>query len=193
MFKNYSSINLYDHFTYNNEIIHNFTTIHDTLSLVPPSIAIFTIALQLFSALSFFFPIIERPSGFTTSHTPSDATTTPKQVLSISQTLISASPITPISFDTKSPKLPIYTNVNAKPYDDNTDIAENLSMQIKSPVLWQQTIENMIADGFTDFIEVGPGKTLCGLIKKISKDVNVYSAETDELTSQIASEVKCNA
>ena len=76
MFKNYSSINLYDHFTYNNEIIHNFTTIHDTLSLVPPSIAIFTIALQLFSALSFFFPIIERPSGFTTSHTPSDAKTT---------------------------------------------------------------------------------------------------------------------
>lgn len=97
------------------------------------------------------------------------------------------------AFDIKSPKLPVYSNVNAKPYEDNTDIAENLSMQIKSPVLWQQTIENMIADGFTDFIEVGPGKTLCGLIKKISKDVNVYSAETDELTSQIASEVKCNA
>ena len=97
------------------------------------------------------------------------------------------------AFDIKSPKLPVYSNVNAKPYDDNTDIAENLSMQIKSPVLWQQTIENMIADDFTDFIEVGPGKTLCGLIKKISKDVNVYSAETDELTSQIASEVKCNA
>lgn len=97
------------------------------------------------------------------------------------------------SCEIKAPGIPVYSNVNAKPYGENTDIRENLARQIKNPVLWQQTVENMIADGFTDFIEVGPGKTLCGLIKKISKDVNVYSAETEELVRAIASEVNCDA
>lgn len=97
------------------------------------------------------------------------------------------------NYDIKIPGIPVYSNVNAKPYGENTDIPENLARQIKNPVLWQQTIENMLADGFTDFIEVGPGKTLCGLIKKISKDVNVYSAETEELVLGIASEVGVNA
>lgn len=93
------------------------------------------------------------------------------------------------NYDIKTPEIPVYSNVSAKPYGENTDIPENLARQIQNPVLWQQTVENMIADGFTDFIEVGPGKTLCGLIKKISKDVNVYSAETEELVLGIASEV----
>lgn len=96
-------------------------------------------------------------------------------------------------YEIKQPKISVYSNVSAKPYDERTNVAENLSAQIKSPVLWQQTVENMIADGFTDFIEVGPGKTLCGLIKKISKDVRVYSAETEEQTREIAAEVKADA
>ena len=51
----------------------------------------------------------------------------------------------------------------------------------------------MISDGFTDFIEVGAGKTLCGLIKKISKEVNVYSVQDAETLSAVIEEVKANA
>ena len=75
----------------------------------------------------------------------------------------------------KAPTLPVYSNLTAQPYDGN--VAENLKAQIQNPVLWQKTVENLIAEGFTEFIEVGAGKTLCGLIKKISKDVNTYSVE----------------
>lgn len=75
----------------------------------------------------------------------------------------------------KAPTIPVYSNLTAQPYDGN--VAENLKAQIQNPVLWQKTVENLIAEGFTEFIEVGAGKTLCGLIKKISKDVNTYSVE----------------
>ncbi len=77
-----------------------------------------------------------------------------------------------------TPKIPVYSNLTAEPYTDN--IAENLENQIKNPVLWQKTIETLISEGFTEFIEVGAGKTLCGLIKKTSKDVNTYSVENAE-------------
>lgn len=87
--------------------------------------------------------------------------------------------------------LPVYSNVTAEPYGD--DITDCLAMQIKSPVKWQQIIENMIRDGFTDFIELGPGKTLSKLISKISKDVNVYSVEDTETLNKTLAEVKTNA
>ena len=90
-----------------------------------------------------------------------------------------------------TPKIPVYANLTAKPYGD--EIAQTLKMQMQSPVKWQETIENMIADGFTDFIEVGPGKTLCGLIKKISKEVNVYSVECAETLAETVEAVKNNA
>ena len=64
---------------------------------------------------------------------------------------------------------------------------------IKRPVKWQETIENMIDNGYTDFIEVGAGKTLCGLIKKISKDVRVYSVEDEESLNITVQAVKENA
>jgi len=60
-------------------------------------------------------------------------------------------------------------------------------------VRWQETIENMITEGFTDFIEVGAGKTLCGLIKKISKEVRVYSVEDEETLKTTIEAVKENA
>lgn len=94
-------------------------------------------------------------------------------------------------FDIKQPEIPVYSNVTAKVYGEN--IAATLKEQIKSPVMWQKIIENMISDGFTDFIEIGPGKTLRGLITKISKDVNVYSAADAESIEKTVSEVKCNA
>lgn len=73
------------------------------------------------------------------------------------------------------PVLPVYANRTAQPYGDN--IVEMLAGQLNHPVYWQKTIENMISDGITTFIEVGPGKTLRGLIKKISSDVRVLNVE----------------
>ncbi len=94
-------------------------------------------------------------------------------------------------YDITTPELPVYANLTAKPYGD--DVLSTLSQQMKSPVKWQETVENMINDGFTDFIEVGPGKTLCGLISKISKDVHTYSVENEETLLETVQAVKENA
>lgn len=67
----------------------------------------------------------------------------------------------------------LYSNKTAKPYGEN--VAELLSEQIKSPVLWEETIRNMIRSGMDTFIEIGPGKTLMNMIKKINAEVKVYS------------------
>ncbi len=69
----------------------------------------------------------------------------------------------------KDAECPIYQNVTAKPYSSATEIKQNLINQLTSPVLWTQSVQNMIADGATEFIEFGPGKTLQGLIKKINR------------------------
>lgn len=81
-------------------------------------------------------------------------------------------------FELIKPKTDVYANISALPYEDN--IADNLSRQINNPVLWQKTVENMISDGVTTFIEVGCGKTLTNLIGKISKEVKVYNVEDAE-------------
>jgi [acyl-carrier-protein] S-malonyltransferase len=70
---------------------------------------------------------------------------------------------------------PVYQNVDAKPYSDPEQIKENLIKQLTAPVRWTQTIQNMISDGATEFIECGPGKVLQGLVKKIHKDAEVSS------------------
>jgi len=64
-----------------------------------------------------------------------------------------------------APKIPVYANITARPYGDG--IAAILSKQMDSPVLWQTTVENMLADGITEFNETGPGIVLTGLIAKI--------------------------
>ncbi len=71
-----------------------------------------------------------------------------------------------------SAKIPVYANSTAGLYGDPKIY---LPKQINNPVLWQKTIENMVADGFDTFIEVGAGKTLSGLIKKIDSNVRVCS------------------
>ncbi len=76
----------------------------------------------------------------------------------------------------KSPICPIYQNVFATPVIDPVKIKENLIAQLTAPVRWTQTIQNMITDGAEKFIEVGPGKVLQGLVKKISKDMEAVSA-----------------
>lgn len=71
---------------------------------------------------------------------------------------------------------PVYQNVDARPYSDPELIKENLIRQLTSPVRWTQTIQQMIQDGATQFIECGPGKVLQGLVKKINKEVEAVSA-----------------
>jgi [acyl-carrier-protein] S-malonyltransferase len=68
------------------------------------------------------------------------------------------------------PICPVYQNVHAKPVKDPAEIKQNLIAQLTAPVRWTQTIQNMITDGATQFIEVGPGKVLQGLVKKVNKE-----------------------
>ncbi|MCL2329159.1 MAG: ACP S-malonyltransferase [Bacteroidetes bacterium] len=75
------------------------------------------------------------------------------------------------------PICPVYQNVDALPYTDATEIKAHLIAQLTAPVRWTQTVQNMIADGVTSFTEVGPGKVLQGLVKKVNKDIEAASAE----------------
>ena len=65
--------------------------------------------------------------------------------------------------------IPIYSNVNAKPTRKGSDIKKSLINQLENPVLWFDSINNMVNDKFSKFTEIGPGKVLCGLNKKINK------------------------
>ncbi|MCE1187723.1 MAG: ACP S-malonyltransferase [Ignavibacteria bacterium] len=67
-----------------------------------------------------------------------------------------------------SARKPVYANVTAKPVVDPQVIKDLLYKQVTAPVLWEETIKNMVADGFDEFVEVGPGKVLQGLVKRIA-------------------------
>ena len=75
-----------------------------------------------------------------------------------------------------APSCPIYQNVTANAVTNEKDIKTNLISQLTAPVKWTQSVQQMIADGATLFTEVGPGKVLQGLIKKINKDAQTQSA-----------------
>ena len=90
-----------------------------------------------------------------------------------------------------TPQIPVYANATAQPYGE--DVPHMLQKQIHNPVRWQETIENMIADGYTTFIEVGAGKTLSGLIKKISKEVAVFSVQDSATLNETLRGLKENA
>ncbi|MCK5821291.1 MAG: ACP S-malonyltransferase, partial [Bacteroidales bacterium] len=75
------------------------------------------------------------------------------------------------------PRCPIYQNYNAKPQSDPDQIRQNLVLQLTNPVRWTQTVQNMLSDEATEFIEVGPGKVLQGLIKKVDRGCQVSSAQ----------------
>lgn len=72
-----------------------------------------------------------------------------------------------------SPTCPVYQNVDARPHTNPAEIKANLVAQLTAPVRWTATVQNMIADGATEFIEFGPGKVLQGLVAKISREVTV--------------------
>jgi len=75
-----------------------------------------------------------------------------------------------------TPICPVYQNVSTTAITDPTEIKANLIAQLTAPVKWTQSVQNMIADGATEFIEVGPGNTLQGLVKKVSREVTTSSA-----------------
>jgi [acyl-carrier-protein] S-malonyltransferase len=77
----------------------------------------------------------------------------------------------------KTPRCPVYQNVVAKAVNDPLEIQKNLIDQLTAPVKWTQIINEMLKAGATSFIEVGPGKVLQGLVKKISREANAASAE----------------
>ena len=76
----------------------------------------------------------------------------------------------------KQPKIEIYSDVTAKPYEG--DHKALVKAQVESPVRWQSIVENMVESGVDTFIEVGVGKTLTGLIKRINADVKAFKIET---------------
>lgn len=82
------------------------------------------------------------------------------------------------SAEFKTPICPIYQNVDAKPYTDPNKIKANLIAQLTAPVRWTQTAINMLADGADNWVELGPGAVLQGLVKKVNRDVAFESKQT---------------
>ena len=75
------------------------------------------------------------------------------------------------------PVCPIYQNVTAKPSADIETIKNNLIAQLTAPVRWTQSVQNMVSDGATEFVECGPGKILQGLVRKIHREAGVSGVE----------------
>ena len=73
--------------------------------------------------------------------------------------------------DIRDASIPVYANVTAKPVQQANEIRRLLNEQLTSPVRWEETIRNMAADGASEFVEIGPGKVLQGLVKRIRNDV----------------------
>lgn len=72
-----------------------------------------------------------------------------------------------------APVCPVYQNVDALPHTDPAEIKGNLIAQLTAPVRWTQSVKNMVADGATEFVELGPGKVLQGLVSKIDRNMVV--------------------
>ncbi len=83
------------------------------------------------------------------------------------------------------PSVPVYTNVSGDTVDDPAVIKQLLAQQLLKPVLWMAQVEKMIADGVTKFIEIGSGKVLCGLVRRINRSVETASVDTFERVSEI--------
>ena len=84
--------------------------------------------------------------------------------------------INEVSFS--KPVCPVYQNVTASPVTDPAEIKKNLVAQLTSPVRWTQTMQNMIANGLTEIVEVGPGAVLQGLMRKINRDITATAAQS---------------
>ena len=87
-------------------------------------------------------------------------------------------------------KIPYVTNVTAKYVNDISETKDLLAKQVSASVRWQESMENMIADGVDTFVEIGPGKTLNGFLRKISRDVKVYNVGSWTDVEQVVNELK---
>ena len=74
-------------------------------------------------------------------------------------------------------KVPYITNVTADYVKSPADVKDYLTKQVSSSVRWQQTIERLIADGADEFVEIGPGRSLSGFMRKINRDVKVVNID----------------
>ena len=86
-------------------------------------------------------------------------------------------------------EIPYVTNVTAEYVRDISETKELLAKQVASSVRWQQSVENMIADGVDTFVEIGPGRTLAGFMRKINRDVKVYNVGTWKDVDKVVSEL----
>ena len=81
------------------------------------------------------------------------------------------------------------TNVTAEYVTDITETKELLARQVASSVRWQQSMELLIADGVDTFVEIGPGRTLAGFLRKINRGVKVYNVGTWEDVDKVVNEL----
>ena len=82
------------------------------------------------------------------------------------------------------PAIPCYSNVDARPYKDGNSIAQQLCLQAKSPVLWEQTIRRLHDEDVATFIELGPGNTLSKFVKKTLEDVRIFNVNSIETLNE---------
>jgi [acyl-carrier-protein] S-malonyltransferase len=73
----------------------------------------------------------------------------------------------------RNPRVPVWSNVDARPHTEPGEIRQLLVRQVLSPVLWEQTVRNLMADGFDKFYEIGPGRVLAGLLKRVQRQVDI--------------------
>ena len=88
----------------------------------------------------------------------------------------------------QDPRVPIVANVDAQPKRDAASAIDALVGQVSSPVLWEDIVHRLASEGVTTYVEVGPGRVLSGLVKKINKDANVFAfGGPDDLGAILAS------
>ncbi|CAH2713295.1 Malonyl CoA-acyl carrier protein transacylase [Neobacillus rhizosphaerae] len=92
--------------------------------------------------------------------------------------------------DMQDAKIPVIANVTAEPISSASEIKDKLIEQLYSPVLWEDSVQKMIALGVDTFIEIGPGKVLSGLIKKVDKTVKTYSVSDEESALAVVDALK---
>ena len=90
-----------------------------------------------------------------------------------------------------TPAAPYLSNVTAEPVTDSEGIRELLVKQVSHPVRFRESVERMLADGVDTFIEIGPGRTLSGFVRKINRDVTVYHIEKPADMEQVMEELAC--
>ena len=86
----------------------------------------------------------------------------------------------------KTPKIPVIANVNGEFHSDPANIGQWLIDQLTQPVRWQESMERLIKNGVELFIEIGPGKILTGLLRKIDRKMAVMNLSTADALTQLA-------